>query len=136
MESSDLFSSLLQNPETMQQLASLASEVMGGMAPPPASHAQPTQQLPSPPAAQQQAASAPTAELMQNIMPALSAIAQSSQHAANTNRSELLHALRPFVSSNTRAQIDRAEHIFSMACMARAAAEQFLPQVSGVGQEV
>lgn len=42
-------------------------------------------------------------------------------------RAELLHALRPFLSQDTCAQIAHAERILSMARMAKTAARQFLP---------
>ncbi len=47
-------------------------------------------------------------------------------HHANS-RAELLHALRPFLSQDTCAQIAHAERILSMARMAKTAARQFLP---------
>ena len=46
---------------------------------------------------------------------------------ANASRAELLHALRPFLSEETCAQIAHAERILSMARMAKTAARQFLP---------
>lgn len=134
MESSDLFSSLLQNPETMRQLASLASEVMGGMAsqsPPSDGSAPAPQTLPAAP----QQAPDPTSDLMRKAMPALSAIAQSAHGTADPARVQLLHALKPFVSPKTCEQIDHAERILSMARLAKAAAGQFLPHASGTGQE-
>ncbi len=45
----------------------------------------------------------------------------------NASRAELLHALRPFLSEETCAQIAHAERILSMARMAKTAARQFLP---------
>ena len=52
------------------------------------------------------------------------AVAPRRSHAS---RAELLHALRPFLSEETCAQIAHAERILSMARMAKTAARQFLP---------
>lgn len=42
-------------------------------------------------------------------------------------RIQLLHALRPFLSENTRAQIAHAERILSLARMTKTAVRQVLP---------
>ena len=51
----------------------------------------------------------------------------ASPRRANASRAELLHALRPFLSEETCAQIAHAERILSMARMAKTAVRQFLP---------
>ncbi|MCD8355542.1 MAG: hypothetical protein LUE11_03080 [Clostridia bacterium] len=120
MESADLFSSLLQDPETMQKIAGIASELMGN-----ADHPQP------PPAQAASHIPEQSDEWMNRILPVLSGIAHNGQKQHHPERRELLHALRPFLSSSTCAQIDHAEHILSMAQMVKTAAEQLLPQYSG-----
>ncbi|MDO4173204.1 MAG: hypothetical protein Q4D42_00440 [Eubacteriales bacterium] len=121
MDSADLFASVLENPEAMQKIAGIASELMGNT-----SDDTTKQPLDVP-------VTAPdiSNETIARLLPALSGIAQSSQNLPNPSKRQLLHALRPFLSSDTCAQIDHAEHILSMAQMAKAAAEQFLPQYSG-----
>lgn len=117
MEPSDLFSSLLQDPNAMQKIAGMASQLMQNM---------PDTAKTQAPSAMPQTAPAspdPTAALLQQAIPAISAIAQSGQQA-NPARIQLLHAIKPFVSSDACAQIDHAERILSMARMAKAAASQ------------
>lgn len=109
--------SALQNPEAMQKLMNMASELMGSTSAPSGSDA-----TPQPPAAAN--------ELMQRAIPTLSAIAQNST-PIKSDRMHLLSALKPFLSASTGEQIDHAERILSMARMTKAAAEQFLPQQSG-----
>lgn len=68
------------------------------------------------------------AELMgsPSASPNAPADAAAPPHPANS-RAELLHALRPFLSEETRTQIAHAERILSMARMAKTAARQVLP---------
>ena len=51
----------------------------------------------------------------------ISTISQSGHTPCNPAKQQLLDALRPFLSPSTCAQIDHAEHIVSMAQMAKAA---------------
>ncbi|MDO5784838.1 MAG: hypothetical protein Q4P20_07220 [Eubacteriales bacterium] len=136
MESADLFSSLLQNPETMQKLAGIASELMGGGNPPPI--ASQSSDYAGPPAKSETSSeyqpsfSFPddlNTDFMRRLAPALSVISQSGKSPANPARFQLLCALKPFVSPHTREQIDHAEHLLRMARMAQTAAEQFMPQL-------
>lgn len=106
----------------MQKLAGIASELMGNAGSPA------NQTLEAP---EQHSGSDTSDELMGRLLPVFSNIAQSGQKLSNPAKRELLHALRPFLSSDTCAKIDHAEHILQMAQMAKAAAEQFLPQYSG-----
>lgn len=62
--------------------------------------------------------SAPSAPSAEDVAP---------PRRVNASRAELLHALRPFLSEETCAQIAHAERILSMARMAKTAAQQFLP---------
>ena len=129
-----MLASLLNDPETMQKLAGIASQLMGGAADdaPPAQEQQEQQQSPEQ-AVQTELPAAggddPTADFMLRALPAISAIAQSSRRPVCPERARLLDALRPFLSAHTCAQIDRAEHILSAARMTRAAAGQLLPQL-------
>ena len=134
MDSADLFSSLLQDPETMQKLAGIASELMGcgtapPTAPPDAAASAPNEppQPDNPPAF-----SMPddrSADWMRRLAPVLSAMTQSGTNLANADRFQLLCALKPFLSSRTCEQIDRAAHLLRMARMAQTAAEQCMPQL-------
>ena len=96
MSSGDMFSALLNDPQAMQKIAGLASELMGTSVPgqiqpaPPDSSDERQQRLPAP--------------------------ADTSAYA---DRWALLCALRPFLSAHTGAQIDHAAHIVSMARMTR-----------------
>ena len=136
MESADLFSSLLQNPETMQKLAGIASELMGGGNPPPIAqqHSDNAALQPNSTSHEvnQPAFSIPddfNADIMRRLAPALSVITQSGNNPANPARFELLCALKPFLSQRTCEQIDHAAHLLRMARMAQTAAEQFMPQL-------
>lgn len=138
MEAADLFSSLLQDPETMQKLAGIASELMGGGNPPPgppqSSDGAGMPASPDPPSTYQPPAPFPNdlnPDFMRRLAPALSALSQSGKNAVNPARFQLLCALKPFVSPRTREQIDHAEHLLRMARMAQTAAEQFMPQLYG-----
>lgn len=112
MESADLFSSLLQDPDAMQKLAGIASELMQSSGAP----APPAQESPS------------LDESFTQLLPIISAISQSGQTLCHPARQQLLDALRPFLSSATCAHIDHAEHIVSMAQMAKTAQTLLLQQ--------
>ncbi|HIV67641.1 MAG TPA: hypothetical protein IAA32_02095 [Candidatus Butyricicoccus stercorigallinarum] len=118
MEPADMLSSLLDDPETARKLAGAAAQLMGAVPaeapqaePPDAEHGED-----------------PAAALLRRALPALSAAAQNSRPGSPA-RARLLHALRPFLSAQTCAQIDRAERILSAARMAQAAG-QLLPQLT------
>lgn len=118
-----MLTSLLNDPETMQKLAGIASELMNGT-----SSDEPCAQDTAP-CCSTDSGTDSTADFMCRAMPVLSAIAQSSRCSADSERSRLLHALKPFLSAHTCAQIERAEHILSAARMTQAAAGQLLPQL-------
>lgn len=120
----DMFSAILNDPDAMQKIAGIASELMGSTssADPPASTAMPSTQ-----------SSDPIADLMQQAIPALSMLAQNNQNNLNSDRYQLLCALKPFLSSRTCEQIDHAAHLLSMARMARTATGQLLPQLYNKG---
>ena len=127
MSSNDMFSALLNDPETMQKIAGIASELMGNTS-------SSNNAVPAPTSPPQQ--SDATTDLMQRMMPALSMLAQNSQRDLHSNRFQLLCALKPFLSPHTCAQIDHAEHILSMARMTQTAINQILPQLYGKGDGV
>ena len=117
----DMLSSLLNDPEALQNAMKTVSDLLGGE-----------------PAAQQapQSAYDPASEMMQRALPVLGAIAQSGQHAVKPEKRALLGALKPFVAEEVSGQFDRALRLVSMARMARAAlgqaglsAEAAAPQV-------
>lgn len=98
----------------MQKLAGIASEIMQQSGSPALSQ----ESSSGPPSG---SSSGPSDELLTRLLPMISAISQSGQTPCNPSKRQLLDALRPFLSSATCAQIDHAEHIVSMAQMAKAA---------------
>ena len=128
-----MLASLLNDPETMQKLAGIASQLMGSTGASGDTPPVPEQPEQSEPPAQAELPAAggddPTADFMLRALPAISAIAQSSRRPVCPERTQLLDALRPFLSAQTCAQIDRAEHILSASRMTQAAAGQLLPQL-------
>lgn len=136
MEPADLFSSLLQDPETMQKLAGIASELMGGGNPPPITPPS-SDDATLPPKPETSSEYQPSfsfpndlnPDFIRRLAPALSVLSQSGRSPVNPARFQLLCALKPFVSPHTRDQIDHAEHLLRMARMAQTAVEQFMPQL-------
>lgn len=108
----DLFSSLLNDPNALQNAMKMASEALGGggggAAPP------------SPSARDYD----PSAELMEKALPVLGNIVQSGQSAVKQEKRALLNAVKPFVTDQVATQFDHAMRLVSMARMARAALEQ------------
>ena len=141
MESSnDLLSSLLSDPTKLQKLLSMANTMMGDSksvptAPPSAAHPSPhIDNLPpiapmSKPAAFSAPANTydPSAELMAKALPVIREIAQSGSGSINREKSNLLQAIKPFVTSDISGQFDHAVRLVSMARMARTALHQFSP---------
>nr|WP_297171349.1 hypothetical protein [uncultured Agathobaculum sp.] len=105
----DTLSSLLGNPEALQDAVKAVSGMLGG-----ASAAAP------PPAADYD----PTADMMQRALPVIGAIVQSGQGAVRQEKRALLGALKPFVTDEVAGQFDHALRLVSMARMARAAMGQ------------
>lgn len=111
----DMLSSLLSDPEKLQQAISVASSFLGGE--------QENQN--------QQNNSVntdfddPSLMLMQKAMPVISQIAQSGQSAVSYEKRQLLHAVKPFVSEPIQSQIDHAIKLVGMAQMAKTAIHQF-----------
>ena len=106
----DMLSSLLSDPEALQNAMKTVSGMLGG--------------------AEQSASSAandydPTAEWMERALPVFGAIVQSGQGAIKQEKRALLGALKPFVTDEVAGQFDHAMRLVSMARMARAALNQF-----------
>ena len=100
----DMLSSLLSDPEALQNAMKTVSDLLGGQ---PSAQTEP------------QNAYDPASEMMQKALPVIGAIAQSGQNAV-----KLLGALKPFVAEEVSGQFDRALRLVSMARMARAALGQ------------
>ena len=105
----DMLSSLLSDPEALQNAMQAVSGILGGMGqstPPPANDYD------------------PTADMMQRALPVIGAIVQSGQGAVRQEKRALLGALKPFVTDEVAGQFDHALRRVSMARMARAAMGQ------------
>lgn len=104
----DMLSSLLNDPEALQNAMKTVSGMLGGaeQAPPPANDYD------------------PTADMMQRALPVIGAIVQSGQGAVRQEKRALLGALKPFVTEEVAGQFDHALRLVSMARMARAAMGQ------------
>ncbi len=113
----DTLSSLLNDPEALQNAISAVSGMLGGTA------AAGTQ----PPASDYD----PTAELMEKALPVISTIVQSGQSAVKQEKRALLGALKPFVTEQAASQFDHAVRLVSLANMARAA----MGQLNRTGRE-
>ena len=94
----DMLSSLLSDPEALQNAMKTVSDLLGGQ---PSAQTEP-----------------------QNALPVIGAIAQSGQNAVKPEKRALLGALKPFVAEEVSGQFDRALRLVSMARMARAALGQ------------
>ena len=101
----DMLSSLLSDPEALQNAMKTVSGMLGGAEPSPA------------PADDYD----PTADMMQHALPVIGAIVQSGQSAVRQEKRALLGALKPFVTDEVAGQFDHALRLVSMARMARAA---------------
>lgn len=106
----DMLSSLLNNPEALQNAMQAVSGMLGGGAD---AAAQPSG-----------AEYDPTAEWMERALPVFGAIVQSGQGAVKHEKRALLGALKPFVTDEVAGQFDHAMRLVSMARMARAALGQ------------
>lgn len=100
----DMLSSLLSDPDALQNAMKTVSDMLG--APPQAGTANTSSYDPS-------------AELMERALPMLTSILQSGQEAVNQEKRALLNAVKPFVSSDVAAQFDHAMRLVSLARIAR-----------------
>lgn len=106
----DMLSSLLNDPEALQNAMKTVSGMLGGAEPSTSSAASDYD---------------PTAEWMERALPVFGAIVQSGQSAVKQEKRALLGALKPFVTDEVAGQFDHAMRLVSMARMARAALGQF-----------
>lgn len=106
----DMLSSLLNDPEALQNAMKTVSGMLGGSEPSASSAASDYD---------------PTAEWMERALPVFGAIVQSGQSAVKQEKRALLGALKPFVTEEVAGQFDHAMRLVSMARMARAALGQF-----------
>lgn len=113
----DMLSSLLSDPQALQNAMKTVSGMLGGgesaASPPPKNDYD------------------PSAELMERAIPVISTIVQSSQDAVKREKRELLNAVKPFVPQDIAGQFDHAMRLVSIARMARAA----LGQLGGSQEE-
>lgn len=105
---SDMLSSLLNDPETLQNAIKTVSELFS-------SGDTPTQGKPE---------YDPSAELMERALPVIGSIVQSGHTAIRPEKKALLIALKPFVSDEIAGEFDHAMRLVSMARMARTAIGQ------------
>lgn len=89
----DMLSSLLSDPEALQNAMKTVSDLLGGQ---PSAQTEP------------QNAYDPASEMMQKALPVIGAIAQSGQNAVKPEKRALLGALKPFVAEEVSGQFDRA----------------------------
>lgn len=106
----DMLSSLLSDPEALQNAMKTVSGMLGG-----------ADTSASPAASDYD----PTTEWMERALPVFGAIVQSGQSAVKQEKRALLGALKPFVTDEVAGQFDHAMRLVSMARMARAALGQF-----------
>ena len=99
----DMLSSLLSDPESLQNAMKTVSDLLGGQ---PSTQTEP------------QNAYDPASEMMQKALPVIGAIAQSGQNAVKPEKRALLGA------EEVSGRFDRALRLVSMARMARAALGQ------------
>lgn len=107
-EAANPLSSLLNDPEAMQLLTSLA------------------QQLGGTPAPQQSAPTAPAPDMVSRAIPLLTSLARDAQHACDPDRVRLLTALKPFFGDSVGVQFDHAVQLLSAAHMLRLVLTQLL----------
>ena len=85
----DMLSSLLSDPESLQNAMKTVSDLLGGQ---PSAQAEP------------QSTYDPASEMMQKALPVIGAIAQSGQNAVKPEKRALLGALKPFVAEEVSGQ--------------------------------
>lgn len=109
-ELDDKLNSILNNPQMMQQIMSLAQSMNGAeAAPPPPPSA-------SPPSAPQQGPALFDAPLDPSLLSKIAGLMQRS--SINQDQAQLLKALRPYLSSKKLQKLERAMHAARMAGIA------------------
>ena len=90
----DMLSSLLSDPEALQNAMKTVSDLLGGQ---PSAQTEP------------QNAYDPASEMMQKALPVIGAIAQSGQNAVKPEKRALLGALKPLDRKSTRLNSSHLE---------------------------
>lgn len=116
----DLFSSLLSDPDALQNAMKTVSGMLGG-----------SEQSATPPQTEYD----PSAELMERALPVIGTIVQSGQKAVGPEKRALLNAMKPFVTDEVSTHFDHAMRLVSMARMARAALGQLGQRDSATAPE-
>ncbi len=101
----DMLSSLLNDPDALQNAMKTVSDMLGS-----------PQQPAGAPASKDYD---PSAELMERALPVISTILQSGQGAVKPEKRVLLNAVKPFVTDEVAGQFDHAMRLVSMARIAR-----------------
>lgn len=109
----DMLSSLLNNPDALQNAMKTISDMLGD---PQQSDASTNNDYD------------PSAELMERALPMITSILQSGQGAVNQEKRALLNAVKPFVSNEVAAQFDHAMRLVSMARIARTIISELHPR--------
>lgn len=104
-ELEDRISSLLNDPEQMEQFAEFAKSVMGGGVPGLTGD---------------KSASAPDSELLKKLGRIM-----SGEQGADSSSQALLEAMRPYLSEKRRGKIDKALKIAKLTKLASLAAAEF-----------
>lgn len=130
MENQDMLSSILSDPEKLQQAISMATSLLGGAETETKSEATQNQTAQNQISENQMMKGSsnfddPSVMLMQKAMPFISQIAQSGHNAVSYEKKQLLQAVKPFVSEPVQNQIDHAIKLVGMAKMAKSVLRQF-----------
>lgn len=131
METQDMLSSLLSDPEKLQQALSMASSFLGGDTNNQDGQNMQNEQEVQNTSYQMPNFDDPSMMLMQKAMPVISQIAQSGHGAVSYEKRQLLQAVKPFVSEPIQSQIDHAIRLVGMAKMAKTALHQLDGKNSG-----
>jgi|GEM_PF-372704 len=125
----DMLSSLLKNPEALQNAMKTVSGMLNATDATTDNAA--TFDNNAPPFASldnkndgKQSNYDPSADLMQHALPMIHSIVQSGQGAVRQEKRTLLNAVKPFVNDDVAKQFDHAMRLVSMAKMANAALGQ------------
>lgn len=129
----DMLSSLLKNPEALQNAMRTVSGMLSAAdaspnnAAPPDNNAPPFSPLDNNNNSDndgKQSNYDPSADLIQRSLPMIHSIVQSGQGAVRQEKRTLLNAVKPFVNEDVAKQFDHAMRLVSMAKMANAALGQ------------
>ncbi len=116
----DMLSSLLNDPDALQNAMKTVSDMLGS-----------PQQPAGTPASKDYD---PSAELMERALPVISTILQSGQGAVKPEKRVLLNAVKPFVTDEVAGQFDHAMRLVSIARIARTVLGQ-LGQSGGISDD-